>query len=132
MTQVSNAFTVTQDCTQAPFASTAEATPVSASFDDANPSVAKWTAVASVRALFLNANCWKTAATLPVCTVTNNTAMTTAVFTIAPTTTGDFVGLDYTVSVTNAVTLDKYWSQTFTVTCVMKGVKATSSSTTTA
>jgi len=120
---------VTQDCTQTPFASPTAAAAVTYPFATTTPNVATYIAAASVQALFLNSNCWKTAANLPICTVTNTTA-TTAVFTIAKTTTGSLIGLDYVVSVTNTVSLATKWNQDFTVTCINKGDKATSTSTT--
>jgi len=120
---------VTQDCTQTPFASPTAAAAVTKKFEIATPNVSTYTAAASVQALFLNSNCWKTPANLPICTVTNTTA-TTAVFTIAKTTTGSLIGLDYVVSVTNTVSLASGWNQDFTVTCINKGDKATSTSTT--
>jgi len=138
-TQPSNIFKVTQDCTQAPFADKTAYGPPSVKFEAATPTLDTYVAAASVRALFLNANCW-TATSLPICTVTNTTA-TTAIFTIAKIATTSTSGLnDYQVKVTNFKAsvlnegvndLSQFWTGEFSITCINKGDKATASSSTT-
>lgn len=141
-TLTSNKFTVTQDCTQQPYAEATATNPASIKFAisqlPAKGGAPTYTILSKITDQFVNSNCWALNKAAPKCTVNNvNSTATDSVnnakFAIIQNAKTSTTPYDYTVTATlaaNAGDLSAKWNADFTVTCVSGTSKATASSTT--
>jgi len=104
----SNAFTVTQDCNQQPFAATAATQPSDIKFALtqvlAKGGAPTYTIFSSLKNQFVNSNCWAINKKLPTCTANNTSTAatgvsTTAKFAVVPSTVAGTY--DFSVTATN-------------------------------
>lgn len=141
-TLASNKFTVTQDCTQQPYAKPTATPPASIKFAindvPAKGGAPIYTILSKITDQFVNSNCWALNKAVPTCTVNNvnstaSGSVNNAKFAIIQNAKTSTTPYDYTVTATlaaNAGDLSASWNADFTVTCVTGTSKATASSTT--